>query len=300
MPATLDLATEVIDICHQAADANRNCSARQGNVICLTPDYADDLMIVADLHGNRLNFEKLLAIADLDGHPRRHLIMQEVCHGGPEYPGGDGACMSHLLLEDCVRLKTEFPERFHFLLSNHELAELGDFPISKSRRMLNLQFRSGINEMYGQQGEQVRCAYLRFLATCPLAVRLANGVFVSHSLPDQCDREPFDASILERPLSCADYRSGTPAFRLVWGRDFRAANAEAFAQQVGADILIHGHEPCEAGYSAPNPRQIILDGCCSHAAYLIVPVGQKLTHREIISRITSLHQPSLRCSRNTA
>jgi hypothetical protein len=66
----------------------------------------------------------------------------------PEYPGGDG-CMSHLLLEDCARLKTEFPERFHFLLSNHELAELGDFLISKSRRMLNMAFRFGINEMYG-------------------------------------------------------------------------------------------------------------------------------------------------------
>ncbi len=149
MPATLDFATEVIDICRQAAEANRDCAARRGNVVCLTPDNADDLMIVADLHGNRLNFEKLLGIADLDGHPRRHLIMQEVCHGGPEYPGGDGGCMSHLLLEDCIRLKTEYPERFHFLLSNHELAELGDFPICKSRRMLNLQFRCGINEMYG-------------------------------------------------------------------------------------------------------------------------------------------------------
>jgi hypothetical protein len=299
MPATLDFSTEVIDICLQAAEANCNCTARRGNVICLTPDNADDLMIVADLHGNRLNFEKLLDIADLDGHPRRHLIMQEVCHGGPEYPGGDGGCMSHLLLEDCARLKTEYPDRFHFLLSNHELAELGDFPISKARRMLNLQFRSGINEMYGEQGEQVRNAYLRFLATCPLAIRLANGVFVSHSLPDHCDRDPFDASVLDRPLSCADYKCGSPAFRLVWGRDFRAANAEAFAKQVGAEILIHGHEPCEAGFSAPNPRQIILDGCCSHAAYLILPVGEKLTHREIISRITSLHRPSLRCSQTS-
>jgi hypothetical protein len=300
MPVALDFATEVIDVCRQAAEANENCAARQGNVVCLTPDHADDLMIVADLHGNRLNFEKLLGIADLDGHPRRHLLMQEVCHGGPEYPGGDGGCMSHLLLEDCIRLKTEYPDRFHFLLSNHELAELGDFPISKSRRMLNLQFRCGINEMYGEQGEQVRNAYLEFLATCPLAVRLANGVFISHSLPDHCDREPFDVKVLERPLSCDDYRSGSPAFRLVWGRDFRAANAEAFARQVGAEILIHGHEPCEAGFSAPNPRQIILDGCCSHAAYLIIPVGQELSHREIISRIASLHQPSPRCSHKPA
>jgi hypothetical protein len=292
MSAPPEIAAEVIAVCRRAAAANRECAARQGNVIELCDNNADDLMIVADLHGNRLNFEKLLAIADLDGHPRRHLIMQEVCHGGPEYPGGDGGCMSHLVLEDCARLKTAYPERFHFLLSNHELAELGDFLISKSRRMLNMAFRCGINEMYGLAGERVRTAYLDFLATCPLAIRLANGVFISHSLPDNCDREPFDKSVLDRPLCCSDYKSGSPAFKLVWGRDFRAANADAFARQVGADILIHGHEPCEDGFSAPNSRQIILDGCCSHAAYLILPVAEKLSHRAIVSRITSLHTPA--------
>jgi hypothetical protein len=297
MSASPEIAAEVIGVCRQAAAANRACAARQGNVIHLTPDNADDLMIVADLHGNRLNFEKLLDIADLEGHPRRHLIMQEVCHGGPEYPGGDGGCMSHLLLEDCARMKTKYPDRFHFLLSNHELAELGDFPISKSRRMLNLLFRCGINEMYGLAGERVRTAYLDFLATCPLAVRLSGGIFISHSLPDYCDREPFDISVLERPLGASDYKSGSPAFKLVWGRDFRPANADAFARQVGADILIHGHEPCEAGFSAPNARQIILDGCCSHAAYLILPVGPKLTHRDIVSRITALHTPTPQCTR---
>jgi hypothetical protein len=294
MAVSPQVATEVIAICRSAAEANRTCPVRRGNVIQLAPENADDVMIVADLHGNRLNFEKLLAIADLEGCPRRHLVMQEVCHGGPEYPG-DGGCMSHLLLEDCVRLKSAYPERFHFLLSNHELAELGDYPICKSRRMLNLLFRAGINELYGPAGEQVRSAYLEFLGTCPLAVRLSGGVFISHSLPDFCDRDPFDLSVFERPLTCADYRTGSAAFKLVWGRDFRSANAEAFARQVGADVLIHGHEPCEAGYSAPNSRQVILDGCCSHAAYLILPVGPKLTHADVVSRIASLHHPAAAC-----
>jgi hypothetical protein len=296
MPASSELIAEVIAQCSRAAEANSQCSARRGNVVCLTPENAADVMIVADLHGNRLNFEKLLKIANLADNPRRHLIMQEVCHGGPEYPGEGGGCMSHLLLEDCIRLKTEFPERFHFLLSNHELAELGDFPICKARKMLNLLFRTGINEMYGCAGGAVRDAYLQFLASCPLAVRLASGVFISHSLPDHCDREPFDLSVFDRPLSCSDYRSGSPAFKLVWGRDFRAANAEAFAKQVGAELLIHGHEPCEEGFSAPNKRQVILDGCCSQATYLILPVGPKLTQSDVVSRITGLHNRQETCA----
>jgi hypothetical protein len=289
MPASPEIVAAVLEQCRGAAEANRSCAARRGNVVSLSPEYGDEAMIVADLHGNRLNFEKLLAIADLAHHPRRHLVMQEVCHGGPEYPGDSGGCMSHLLLEDCIRLKTEFPERFHFLLSNHELAELGDFPISKSRRMLNVLFRCGINEMYGAAGGKIREAYLEFLATCPLAVRIAGGVFISHSCPDQCDRQPFDVSIFERSLTAADYKSGSPAFKLVWGRDFRPANADAFARQVGAEVLIHGHEPCEAGFSAPNKRQVILDGCCSQATYLILPVGPRLSQADVIARIYSLH-----------
>ncbi len=289
MAVSADTVAAVMETCRQAAEANRALAARRGNVVCLTADNAADVMVVADLHGNRLNFEKLLTIADLANHPRRHLIMQEVCHGGPEYPGESGGCMSHLLLEDCIRLKTEYPERFHFLLSNHELAELADFPICKSRRMLNVLFRCGINELYGAAGEKIRNAYLEFLASCPLAVRVEPGVFISHSCPDRCDREPFDLSILDRQLTAADYKNGSPAFKLVWGRDFRPANAEAFAKQVGAEILIHGHEPCEAGFSAPNKRQVILDGCCSQATYLLLPVGKKLTQDEIVAHIHGLH-----------
>lgn len=289
MPVSAETVENVLEMCRLAAQANQSLAVRCGNVVSLTAENADEVMVVADLHGNRLNFEKLLAIADLANQPRRHLIMQEVCHGGPEYPGETGGCMSHLLLEDCIRLKTEFPERFHFLLSNHELAELGDFPICKSRRMLNVLFRCGINELYGADGDKIRTAYLEFLASCPLAVRVEPGVFISHSCPDRCDREPFDLSVLERKLTPADYRNGSAAFKLVWGRDFRAANADAFAQQVGAQILIHGHEPCQAGFSAPNKRQVILDGCCSQATYLMLPVGKKLSQEEVVANIHGLH-----------
>lgn len=288
MSASTLIVDELLARCRQAVAANRACAARRGNVVELTRENGDELMVVADLHGNWLNFNKLIQIADLAEHPRRHLIMQEVCHGGPEYPGGQG-CMSHLMLEEMIRLKAAFPERFHFLLSNHELAELGDFAICKSRRMLNLLFRLGVDEMYGPASERVRLAYLEFLASCPLAARLSSGIFISHSLPEQCDRHPIDPAIFSRPLTAADWRDGSDVFRLVWGRDFRPANAAAFARLVGAEILIHGHEPCVAGFSTPNDRQIILDGCGCQACYLLLPIGPRLTQAQIVAQIHSLH-----------
>ena len=246
-------------------------------------------MIVADLHGNRLNFEKLLAIADLANQPRRHLVMQEVCHGGPEYPGESGGCMSHLLLEDCIRLKTEFPERFHFLLSNHELAELGDFPICKSRRMLNVLFRCGINEMYGPAGENVRQAYLEFLGELPAGGAVGRGVFISHSCPDRCDREPFDLSIFERPFAGGRLQERQPGFQARLGARFPPRQRRRFCPAGRRGSSDPRPRALRGRLQRPNKRQVILDGCCSQATYLMLPVGKKLTQTDVVARIHGLH-----------
>lgn len=287
MTAAPDTAQRVIDDCLQAAAANAQSLADQGSLLQLTAEDGDELLVSADLHGNRLNFRRLCQVADLAGHPRRHLVMQEVCHGGPCYPGGLG-CMSHLLLEDVARLKVEFPRQFHFLLSNHELAEMTDHPISKGGRLLNLQFRQGVQQMYGDRAPQVRAAYREFLRQCPLAIRLASRVFISHSLPDQTDVLGFDVGLFRRKPEPADLLPGGAAFRLVWGRDFRAANAAAFARLVDADLLIHGHEPCGQGYATPNAFQIILDCCGQSACYLTLPIQGAMNHPDAVRQVRRL------------
>lgn len=271
----------------EAAEAARDTPSRAGNLVALGADDGDDVMVCADLHGQRLNFKRLLAIAALDDHPRRHLIMQEVCHGGPNYPGG--GCMSHLLLEDAAELKVRYPQRFHFLLSNHELAELTDFPIAKASRMLNLQFRCGLRELYGERAEEVRAAAIGFIASCPLAVRLENRVFICHSTPENLAEKPFDASVFERELEDDDFTVGGAVFRLVWGRDFRAENADEFCRLVDADLLIQGHEPCARGYQTPNARQVILDSCGFQACYLITSIAEPTDQQQLVEQVRHLY-----------
>lgn len=287
MVATPQFIEDILATYQAATKANERTSTRQGTVIVLSEDDGDDVMITADLHGHRRNFNMIRRIADLDGNPRRHLILQEVCHGGPTYPG-NGGCMSHTLLEDVARLKAKFPERVHFLMSNHELSELTDYPILKNKRMLNLVFRLGLQEAYGLASEKVRQGYMEFLRSCPLAVRLPGDIFICHSAPAGADRFPFDYSIFHRPLEATDYREHSSVFELVWGRDFRPENAAAFAKGVNAKVLIHGHEPSSTGYSVPNEQQIILDCCGEKAGYLILPLKGKFTHAEIVSRIKLL------------
>jgi hypothetical protein len=277
----------------QAADANRQTLGRRGMTVSLTPELADDVMVTGDVHGHRRNFEQICRIASLDAHLRRHLVLQEVCHGGPHYPLDDG-CMSHTVLEDVARLKLQYPNRVHFILGNHEMAELSDYPIRKNRQLLNVQFRQGLQHHYGQAAEQVRQAYLQFFRSCPLAVRLPQGVFVSHSLPEDVVGRGFEPSVLDRDLTAEDCFEQADVFRMAWGRDYRAENSRAFAELVGAKILITGHEPCREGFSSPNEFQIILDCCGDAAAYVILPIGVELPPGEILGRVKTLSVSLLR------
>jgi hypothetical protein len=182
----------------------------------------------------------------------------------------------------------EYPDRFHFLLSNHELAELTDFPIVKANQILNVMFRAGLMETYGVETERVRHAYAEFLRSCPLAVRTSSRVVVCHSAPDRTDTDPFDVSIFHRPLEWTDLTTKGAVFRMVWGRDYRQANADAFARLVDADILIHGHEPCPDGYLVPNETQIILDSSTESGTYVLVPIAERWTQAQIVQQIRRL------------
>ncbi len=287
MVASIEYIERVIATFSEATEANRNTPGREGNVVAITPEMADDVMITGDLHGHRRNFNLIKRTAALEANPRRHLVLQEVCHGGPTYPqnGGD---MSHALLEDVAKLKTQFPERVHFILGNHELAEVADYPIQKNKQMLNLLFRLGMQQMYGAAADKVRDSFLPFIKSCPLAVRVPGGIFVSHSIPEKCDAQNFDPTIFTRPLDDQDFLERTGVFQLVWGRDYRPENAQAFAELVEAQLLINGHEPCATGFNSPNELQIIVDCCSDRAAYVILPTSEQHGQQEVLQRIQAL------------
>jgi hypothetical protein len=287
MVASIQYIENIIATFGEAAAANGQTPGREGNVVVLTPTLAEDVMITGDLHGHRRNFNLIRRIAALDEHPRRHLIIQEVCHGGPTYPqnGGD---MSHTMLEDVARMVTKYPERVHFILGNHELAELTNYPIQKNKQMLNMMFRLGMQQMYGPACDKVREAFLVFLRSCPLAVRLLSGVFITHTIPENVDTRGFDKTIFQRDLDAVEFAERGAFFQLVWGRDYRTENAKAFADLVGARVLINGHEPCPEGFQMPNPTQIILDCCCDKPSYVILPTDGELSQSEIVARIKKL------------
>jgi hypothetical protein len=263
----------------RAADAFRATPGRRGRVVAL--DGAADVFACGDLHGNLDNFRRLLQAADLARNPARHFVLQEVVHGPHRYPaGGD---KSHQLVDLMAALKCQYPNRVHFLLGNHELAQATDRAIAKDDVELNSLFRRGVDDAYGARGAEVYAAYLALFAAAPLALRTPNRVFLSHSLPPASRLAAFDPAALERDAAAeADCLFGGSVHALVWGRDTREETAAAFLKIVDADLLVTGHVPCEHGFDAPNERQVILDSLGSPAGYCLFPADRPLTHSDLM------------------
>ena len=287
MVASHEYIENTIAMLRGAAAANISSPFRSGSVIEIGPQAGDDVMLTGDLHGNRRNFNRIRRTAALEAFPRRHLVLQEACHGGPTYHQ-NGGCMSHSIVEDIARLKVGYPDRVHFLLGNHELAELTGYPIQKNKQMLNVLFRLGLEQMYGAEAEHVRAALLEFLGTCPLAVRISGGVFVCHSIPEGLDQRPFDRTIFSRPLDPREFYEQGEVFQLVWGRDHRPENVRAFAEAMNARVLIQGHEPCQDGFAVPNQHQVILDCCGDRACYVMLSTDREWTQADVVQRIQRL------------
>jgi hypothetical protein len=269
----------------RATQAFRTTPGRRGRLVVL--EGAAEVFVTGDLHGNVENLRRLLQRADLGHHPKRLFVLQEVIHGPHRYPtGGD---KSHQLVDLLAALKCQYPRQVHFLLGNHELSQATGRLILKGEADYNALFREGVEAAYGLRGAEVYDAYLELFAAVPLALRTANRVFLSHSLPSARRLAEFEPAVLEKDYSLdADISPGGGVFALVWGRDTSAANATAFLQKVNADLLITGHIPCERGFDAPNDRQLILDSLGSPACYCLFPTDRPLTHAELVACVGSV------------
>jgi hypothetical protein len=271
----------------RAAQAFRSTPGRKGRFVAL-PDAAD-VLVAGDLHGHVENFRRLLTLADLGKNPRRHLILQEVIHGPFRYPlGGD---KSHQLLDLVAALKCQFPRQVHLLMGNHELAQWTNRRIGKDEDNLLELFEAGVKLAYADNADEVLAAYKEIFRAAPFALRTANRVYLSHSLPTAARLADFDPAALERDERTAeDVLPGGSLHSLAWGRDTSLDNVSAFLKRVDADLLITGHIPCDHGFDVPNERQLILDCMGTPACYCLFPADRSLTHAELVGCVHSLDE----------
>jgi hypothetical protein len=269
----------------RAAAAFRATPGRRGHKVC--PPDAAEVLVAGDLHGNVDNFAQLLKVADLGRQPRRHLVVQEVIHGKARYP--DGGDKSHQLVDLIAALKCQYPDRVHLLPGNHELSQCTGRRIGKGADDLNDRFRQGITTAYGAHAAALFEAYVEMLLAAPLAVRTANRVLLTHSVPAGRQLVTFDPAVLEQDTFAEDQlKLGGSAHSLVWGRGATEEEVMVFLAKMEVDWVITGHIPQETGFAVPNRRQIILDAQGRPACYCLFPADRAVSQEDLVRLIGTL------------
>ena len=261
-------ADHVIETLGMATEENQVSSLRDQQVINLPAE--GDVWVAGDIHDHRRNFQKFIAAGDLPNNPKRHLVFQELIHG--DHYDQRGAEESWKTLIRAAELKADHPSQVHFLLANHDLAQVHGEGIMKAGQSVCEAFTAGVKRDFGDRSAVVIAAITEFLLSFPLGVRTPNGLFFCHSLPAEEELAGFDYTVFNRALTGADYKRRVgPVYQLIWGRRTSAAGAAAFADKIGAKLLVTGHQPQEAGYLVNGPRHLII--ASDHNQGVMLPVS---------------------------
>jgi len=261
-----------IELSAQAKEANYKDVFRRGNVVFLPEEGS--VVVTGDIHGHRRNFERIVTFANLDNHPERHVVLQEIIHGGAadEF----GGCLSYKLLFDALRYKLEFPDRVHLIMSNHDTAFICDADVMKDGKEMNRLMRMALDRRFGAASREVKAAIAEYLLSQPLAVRCPNGVWISHSLPSDRFAEKFDRGIFEREIGITDCRRPGDVYLLTWGRNHSPENLRKLAAELDVDIFILGHQEQEDGCGLGGENVMIVN--CEHNHGCIVEIDLSKTY----------------------
>lgn len=278
------MVKEIIELFHLGTVANQNDRYRRHNLIIMPSN--GDLVIAGDIHGHRRNFERIVSYSALDKNPNRHLILQEIIHGGPQ--DRQGGCLSFDLLIDAVKLKVAFPDRVHFLLANHDTAFINDSDVMKAGKEMNALMRAAMRRRFESWTKNVESAIEQFLFSQPLAARCLNRIWISHSLPSDRQADKFDFSVFHRQLKVSDIVKPNSAYLLTWGRGQSNKTFDFFAKQLDVDFLVLGHQLQEDGWTSNNVNMIILDSQHNHGYLLHIKLDSPYTIDKLIGSLVPI------------
>jgi len=274
----------IIDLLEKGVEANKADRFRRGNLIVLPAETR--LIITGDIHGHRRNFERILAFADLANNPSRHIVLQEIIHGGPQ--DSEGGCLSYKLLFDAVRYKLSFPHRVHIIMGNHDTSFINNSEVMKNGKEMNRSIRLALDRRFKQHSAEIKLAIRQFLFSQPLAVKCGNRIWLSHSLPGDRFADEFDRQILDRQLEEGDVVKPGSAYLLTWGRNHSRQTLDKMAKLFDVDIFILGHQAQEQGWSRAGKNLIIIASDHNHGCLLSIDLAKSYTVETLIDSIVPL------------
>ena len=220
MPADMSTTLEadsVVETFSCATEENQVSPLRQGQVVELPAE--GEVWMTGDIHDHRRNFEKFIGAADLANNPQRHIVLHELIHG--DHYDADGAEDSWQMLHQAARLKCDFPDQVHFLLANHDLAQIHGEGIMKAGLSVCEAFNTGVKRDFKDQRGTVQRRDHRIPAVAAAGDPMPQRPVL---LPQPADRRS-DRDVRLHASSTArstgdDYKRRTgPVYQLIWGRN---------------------------------------------------------------------------------
>ncbi|MGH2271882.1 metallophosphoesterase [Anaerohalosphaeraceae bacterium U12dextr] len=268
---------QAIQLFNEGARLNTTSPLRRGNVVYL-PDHGK-VVVTGDLHGHRRNFERIVRYANLDNNPETHVIFQEIIHGGPE--DDFGGCLSYQLLFEVIKYKIRFPDQVHIILGNHDTAAICNTSVLKAGKEMNLAMKTAMRRHFKAKFEDVEAAMSDYMMSQPLAVKCANRIWLSHSLPADGFEEDFDTTIFDRPYTMDDIQRPKPVYLLTWGRRHSQKALDYLAQKFDVDLFVLGHQPQEIGWGIAGTNTLIIASEHNHGCLLVFDLGRRYTLEQL-------------------
>jgi hypothetical protein len=276
-------ADAIVETLETAREENVLSRYRQAQVVTLPAE--GEVWMTGDIHDHRNNLNKLIKAADLGNNPDRHIILHELIHG--EHFDANGAEGSWETLVRAAELKCDYPDQVHFLLANHDLAQIHGEGIMKAGLSVCEAFNAGVKRDFGEHATSVTVAITEYLLSLPLAVRCPNGLFFCHSLPRDDQIASFDFTVFDRtPLEPADYKRRTgPVYQLIWGRHVTPTGVAAFAEQMQASLIVTGHQPQDFGYAVNGDQHLIIASDHNQGVFLPLELSATYTVNDLVERL---------------
>ena len=274
----------IVDLLNNGSQACNEDKFRRGNVIYLPAEGS--VIVTGDIHGHRRNFERIITFADLSNHLDRHVILQEIIHGGPQ--DSEGGCLSYKLLFDAIRYKIQYPHRVHIIMGNHDTTVINDSKVMKNGREMNKPMNLALEREFQEASADIKLAMRQFLISQPLAVKCENRIWISHSLPGNHYVSKFDQDILHKKLESGDCAKPGSAYLLTWGRNHSQHTLDTMAKLLDVDTLILGHQPQQQGWSQAGENLIIIASNHNHGCLLPINLSQSYTIEQLTDSIVPL------------
>jgi hypothetical protein len=274
----------MLELLNQGIHANHEDKFRRKNIVLLPS--SGELIVSGDLHGHQRNLDRIITYSDLEHHPERHVVFQEIIHGGPKTE--EGGCLSYRVLLHVVRYKLQFPDQVHLIIGNHDTAFITNTEVMKDGREMNRAMGWALKQEFPENYSEISQALQDFLFSQPLAVKTANGLWMSHSLPADRWRGEFNPHVLVKTVKISDCAKPGNVYLLTWGRNMSQPWLNELATMFKARLFILGHQPQPQGWNQAGDNLLLIASDHNHGCLVHANLEDQLSMEDLINSIVPL------------